>query len=1037
MMANRQIERMMQKLQRFENTLSEMIFQPVAQVEMKWYKTAERLHQIPKESFFTSCENGEAWGGENAYCWFRGTYTPAKELEGKKLYLYPKTTGYEAMLWTNGCPKGIYAAKFIEGSHGNHYCDMLTMHAESGKPIDIALEYYAGNFCIGTIPLINEEFRTFQYEVGPADICVKDELCAEFLFDLKTLNQLAESLDKNNFRRADIIRTLIKVHETVYYSPQDTDEETFHGALREALPFLKESLAKKNSSTAPYAGIIGHSHMDTAWLWTVDETIKKCARTSANQLNLMEQYPEYLFVQSSACHTEMVREHYPELFERLKEAIAAGRYEPNGGVWVESDCNIPTGELIARQFLWGQRYTQKHFNYISDTFWLPDTFGYNAAIPQIMKQSGVKYFLTTKMDWNDTTKFPYDSFWWRGIDGTEVLTHFNKTHVWPDPKTLVEYVAEGKEFDNCIKEKNVTDKRLISFGFGDGGGGPQFEMLEMARRLEDLEGAPKTEYTTVSRFMQKLKQSMTDPSTFSGELYLELHRGTLTNQHQIKKNNRLAEIALHNLEYFTVRNAMVENTAASPEKINPLTGVLLMNQFHDILPGTCIPEVHEQSLAQTSKMIIDANLQSSELMKSPDTDVVTINNTTSFDRDDVVYLDFFPGKRLSGNVKQQLIENISGEKKLAVSGLNIKAYSSVCAKWETGDITDEKTPFDIQGNTLETPFASVQFDSHGYICSFKDKNANNRELCAENGYAFNTLLLAEDVPSAWDNWDVDADLEYKFKPVQKLLSREVIADGIVELRIRSMYELTAKSAVTQDMIFYADSPQVRFETQMNWQDHHRFLKTAFDTSIYANEARHEMQFGYIKRPTTRNNDAEKAKFEVCAHKYSDISETRYGFALMNDCKYGVSAHGSSLRLSLHKGGNRPDYKGDLGMHTCTYAILPHSGGFSAENVVKPAYLLNYKPFITEGKYEFTPLLSMNSEMVVAETIKPCEDEEKAYILRLYECEGATAHAKVSIPDAKAVVQTDLLENAVDTEQENEMITLSFRPFEIKTLKVKY
>ena len=1046
MMADKQINRMLQKLVRLEMTLNERIFQVVDHVEMKWFQTRERLHQIPEASLFSSCEEGDPWGGEDAFCWFLGTYTPGAELQGRRLYLYPKTTGYEAMLWVDGVPRGIYAAKFVEQSHGNHYCDMLVNSAQAGQPVTIALEYFAGNFCIGSLPLINDEKKDFKYQVGSMDICVRDELYTAFLFDLKVVNQLVAALDKNNFRRGVLIRALIKVHERVYYSPEDVEEETFREALEEAHFYLKEVLAGKNSPSAPYAGLIGHSHMDTAWLWIMEETVKKCARTYANQLSLMEQYPEYLFVQSSAYHTEMVRRNYPLLFERIKEAVKSGRYEPNGGVWVECDCNIPSGEMMARQFVWGQRYTRRHFGYTSDTFWLPDTFGYSAAIPQIMKLSGIKYFLTTKMDWNDTNQFPYDSFWWKGIDGTRVLTHLNKTHTWPDPKSIMEYVVEGRESGNSIKEKNVTDKRLISFGFGDGGGGPQFEMLEIARRIEDLEGMPRTGYTTVSRFMQQLEAEMTDPSTYSGELYLELHRGTLTNQHTIKRNNRLAEIALHNLEYFTVRKAMTENTPASAEDITPLTETLLVNQFHDILPGTCIPEAHEQARKEVGDMLRTAEALTGTLLDCGAEKGITISNTTSFTRKDVIYLE---GSRyLDSSLPQQKIQTIDGKEMIAVAGMELPPFSSVSCHYtvetaaqpaianERAPFTKEE-PFRLVENKLTTPYAEIEFDQWGYIASYRDKTSGDRELCSKEGYAFNTFLLAEDVPSDWDNWDIDADLDYKFRPVKELLSREIISLGCVELRIRSTYRLTGKSKLVQDMIFYADSPLVRFETLVDWQDHHRFLKTAFDTALHVSEARHEIQFGHVKRPTTRNNDVEKAKFEVCAHKYSDLSEARYGISILNDCKYGISTKDSSLRLSLHKGGNRPDYKGDLGEHYMVYGILPHNSGFTTEAVVKPAYLMNYKHVVSHSRLEYASLLTIDADHVIAETVKPCEEEQNAFILRLYECEGAFGYAAITVPGANKITETDILEEQNGESLEGDSIRLAFKPFEIKTLKIEY
>ncbi|MDR3121897.1 MAG: glycosyl hydrolase-related protein [Clostridiales bacterium] len=1099
MLGSKQIARMLLKLSRLENELESRMFQKVAELPVSCYETSERLHKIPGEALFKPCKPGDTWGGEGRCCWFRGSYTPPAELSGKPLFLWPRITGYEALLFVDGAPFGLFASKYIVNSHGSHYCDMLVKEAVPGKRIDIALEYYAGHYVIGTKPFETRERTNFEHTVGTVDICLKDDEIIDFLFDLRTLNQLAAVLGEDDFRRAEVVNALTRVHEIVWYSPEDAGEDAFRESLRAAAPYLKKTLARRNSKSAPTAGIIGHSHMDTAWLWTVPETVKKCARTYANQISLMEQYPEYLFVQSSACHSDMIREHYPDLFAKIKERVAEGRYEPNGGVWVECDCNLVSGEMMARQFLWGQRFTLEHFDYLADTFWLPDTFGYSAAIPQIMKLSGVKYFLTTKMAWNDTNDFPYDTFYWKGVDGTKALTHLNKTHIKPDPEALVNYVVRNPRNGDNIKEKTVSNMRLLSFGYGDGGGGPEFEMLESARRVEDLEGLPRARYMTVSDFMQTLERTIVNPSTYSGELYLELHRGTLTNQHTIKRNNRLAEIAIHDLEYITVRHALARSEIADGAQIRPLVGTLLINQFHDILPGTCIPEAHEQSKAETGRLIADARALTAKLAKELTSglaagpaksaaagdcsgaegargDFLTALNTLSFERGDVFYVDAAPGTRLDGaqlgGARQQAVGTLFGDK-LAVAGLTLPAFGAVPLMWgkeahgaqPPARNTEASggagvSPFRVNKkrlDALETPFASVTFDREGYIRSFRDKTENGRELCGE-GYPLNTFLIAEDVPAAWDNWDVDADTELRYRPVKELVSREVVADGAVEFRIRSVYRISEKSKITQDIVFYADTPLVRFETRMDWHENHRFLKTAFDTSIAAAEARHEIQFGHIKRSTARNTDLDKAKFEVSNHKFTDLSETRYGVAILNDCKYGVSVSEGQIRLSLHKGGNRPDYAGDHGVHDCAYAFLPHRGGFSAKSVVHAAYAFNYPPLIVGGAdigspapndaapnsavpgSAVPPLLAIDSDAVLVETVKPCEDEDRAFILRLYECEGSHPFTKLSVPGAKAIVETNLLEVPLeepDAPLATDQIELEFRPFEIKTLRVDY
>ncbi|MDR3167872.1 MAG: glycosyl hydrolase-related protein [Treponema sp.] len=1043
MISTKQIERTVRKLARLCTTLEDRLFTKVDEIPARWYRTDLRLHHVPDRSLFTDCPPDAEWGGEGAYCWLRGTYTPGPQLTGRRLYLYPRATGNEGMLWVDGRPFGIFTTrKPPDGSRGNHYCDLLTLKAEAGKSLDVALEFYAGHENIGTMPLVTET-RTYTYRVGSLDVCVRDELIADVLFDLRVVVEMEAALDPASFRRADVLNALMGIHEAVYYDPDNVEEEFFREGLRQAQVFLKEILRAKNAPGGPWVGLIGHSHMDTAWLWPICETVKKCARTYANQLSLMEQYPEYLFVQSSAYHSEMIRRNYPDLFEGIRQKVREGRYEPNGGIWVECDCNLVSGESMARQFIWGQRYTRKFFNYTADTFWLPDTFGYSAAIPQIMHLAGVRYFLTTKMSWNDTNKFPYDTFYWQGLDGTRVLTHLNQSHLWPGPVNLMEYMVTGKRTGDCVREKTVSRQKLFSFGYGDGGGGPQFEMLEIARRVADIDGLPRTAYTTVSAFMRDLEQRVHNPSVYAGELYLELHRGTLTNQHEIKRNNRLAEIALHDLEYLSVRQAMAAGLPASGELIHPLTETLLVNQFHDILPGTCLPVVHERSITETTALITQARSAAADLLRDPGTaaeGVVTVVNTLSFPRNDVVYLD--EGEyRLPEGARQQRVDSLSQGPRTVVGGLQIEPFSGLpLVRLKAGSAAPQENgntgPFSYTGKVLETPFARVSFGEKGTIDSFLDKTACNRELRGE-GYPLGTFLMAEDVPLIYDNWDVDADIECKYRDCTRLLERVVVSAGSVEFRIRSKYRLSSKSTLEQDMVFYADSPLVLFETKIDWQDHHRFLKAAFDTSVRTVEARHEIQFGFIRRSVFRNTDMEKAKFEVSNHKYTDLSESRYGITILNDCKYGISVYQGQMRLSLHKGGNRPDYRGDLGQHWCNYGFLPHQGGFSAETVVRPAYTFNYKYLIGEGRCKMPSLLQVEAPTVIAEAVKPCEDPQAAFIVRLYECEGSQTNTPVFIPGVREITETNLLEEATAPPVPGERIDLNFRPFEIKTLRVCY
>ncbi len=1029
MLNDKQIERFLKKMESFIERMEPHIFVKVGELEnVEKCHVDKRYHSLP-DLPFEKAEKGSYWEGEGTYCWFKGEYTVPAELDGRTLFIKPHIDGYEALLFVNGKPFGTFASKIVVTSHGNHYCDMIKFAPAAGEKLDIALEYYAGHYVPGCMPFENSGRTEFRFLYNGADICVKDYEVQDFYFDLKTLHQLTEALPADSFSRAKAVNALLKVYENIPTATDDVPFSAVVDALRTVKPVIKEALAAKNGDNAPEAVIIGHSHMDTAWLWHIGETVKKCARTYANQMNLMQQYPEYKFIQSSACHGDMIRKYYPELFEDIRKAVAEGRYEPNGGVWVECDCNITSGESMIRQFLWGQRFTRKYFGYTSNCFWLPDTFGYSAAIPQIMKGCAVDYFLTTKISWNDTNEFPYDTFYWQGIDGTKVFTHFNTTHHHPDVLDVSSNINAG------IKQKGVTDKRMLTFGFGDGGGGPQFEMCEMARRIENLDGVPKTRYSRVGDFMQELERDCVNPNTYRGELYLELHRGTLTNQHTIKRNNRKSELALRDLEIMTVNDAVRNNKIADSAEIAPLYETLLINQFHDILPGTCINKAHLESREQTTNLIKTAKEKTGLLIKGDGDDTVTVINTLSFDRNDVLFLKDIPeGKMIEGRYNQQRYTDPDGNNILLVGGVSIPAFGSVTLRLVEAD-NRFNCNFLREGNKLSAPLYEVTFADNGTIAEYYDKRAGRQIVNGEN---YNTLLMAEDVPAAWDNWDVDADYELKFRNVSNLVASEVVSAGRVAYIIRNKYQISEKSTVTQDMIFFADSAEIRFDTVIDWQDNHQFLKVAFDSDVYDDFARHEIQFGYAKRPTTRNTSEEQAKFEVLNHKYSDISESRYGVAVLNDCKYGISAKDGCLRLSLHKGGTRPDHMGDHdGLHRCIYSVLPHDCAFGTESVIKPSYMLNVPALQTKGAVQIDSFLSIDADNCIVEAIKPCEDAEKAFIVRVYEAEGAYTKAVMNFFDAaEKIAVTNMLEEESEIFEGNS-INLTFRPFEIKTVKVYY
>lgn len=1020
-------DKLLQKLKATADVYSKMIFKRVGSLENPMYADTSRHYRTVPTEGFKPLEVGRRWGGEWQNMWIRGTVTVPYIAGGKKLYAVARTGAYEVLFFVNGKPCGIYNSKNAEYIGAMHTANLICTDAVPGDRFELAFECYAGHYCTGNAPYDNYGKDTassseFINTYLGVDLCLMDETVKDFVFDLLTLLQLAVRLPADNMMRARARNTLEAVYAELPRYPLDHSDEEIHQALTVCRSVMAEVLSQKSADTTRgYVGIIGHSHMDTAWLWPISETIRKCARTYSEALALMEQYPEYKFVQSSALHLDWMRRYYPDIFEGIKRRVAEGRYEPNGGVWVECDCSITSGEAMVRQFLKGQRFTHEHFGYTSDCFWLPDTFGYNAAIPQIMIECGVKYFCTTKMSWNDLNTLPLDTFTWRGMDGSEVLTHFTVIQRFPDVENIVSVMGE-------VKQKQVFDGKLLTYGFGDGGGGPTYGMLELARRTEGLAGIPKTEHITVSDFMKRIEASAHNLPVISGELYLELHRGTLTQMHDIKRGNRKAEVALHDMEVVAALTGSSKSSCS-----DALWECLLKNQFHDILPGTSIPCVNDLARSEVSAVIENAVSETRRLAgKITDGDgYFTVFNTLSFERGDLVYTDLPIGQPFTDVCgRERYIADLGTLPPLSATSFELR---------DTPADLSLKFDYDEAARTVRTRFLTAKFDADGYISSLVYEPLG-REIRREGGEPLNKFYLTEDIPNSYDNWDIDYDTCLKKPLPVKFLGSRLETCGAYELRIRSEYAIGSASHLTQDIIFNSKSPRIDFHTLVDWKEKHALLKVGFDVDISSPTVKNEIQFGCIDRPTTQNNSWETAKFEVCNHKWTDISETRFGVALLNDCKYGISANSSDIRLSLHRGGCRPDATGDSGVHEMTYSILPHEGAFGAENVVHPAYMLNYAPIIVPGKLknEIIPFMQIGESNIICEAIKPAEDVEDAYVARLYECERCRTSCEITLaPDIKEAHIVNMLEEPKEKlDIVNGKIRLEFKPFKIISLLLK-
>lgn len=1011
MQYDRYVNRTYQKFDRMIEAYAGHIFKKLTKIdELSAYPTMEHLRLPPDPALMQPIAAGDTWGEKWGNLWLHADVTVPEECAGETFCVIPDANAVEILCFKNGVPAGIINSKnnFLGGQHSAMF---VAQHAVAGESFALDFECYAGH-----------EGENFTNRFDGLWLCVLDRAICGMVFDLSTVLQMAR-LPADDFLAKTANECLMNAFPYLVEEIDYADMADVYASVEPIRAALAPALAKSDDHdpTRGFVGVIGHSHMDTAWLWPVAETVRKCARTYSEVLTLMDIYPEYTFIQSSALHLDWMRREYPAIFEGIQKRVAEGRYEPNGGVWVECDCNITGGESMVRQFLYGQRFTRKYFGYTSDTFWLPDTFGYNAAIPQIMQGCGVKYFYTTKMGWSDLNPFPADTFVWRGMDGSEVITHLNIMHCLPD-------VQNVKRAINEIRDKRSSSNKLLAYGFGDGGGGPTYAMLEYLRRERDVAGLPEIEPVTISGFMHRLEKSRDTLPLHDGELYLEFHRGTLTSMHDIKRNNRRAEEAMHDLEWANVLSGK-----ARCEETDGLYEVLLKNQFHDILPGTSIECVNVLARKEVGEIIARAKAIAGEYLDTltEGTDnTITAANSLSFDRNEVVTL---TGKTGVIGHNTQSYTAIDGTAKTDVEAA-IPAFGSTVLSLTAAECT-APSPFAAGDHTLETPYYSVIFDEDGYISSLIDKRVD-RQVRNLHGAPLGTLWLGEDVPTTYDNWEIEDDIFRRLKPVTgKMTRRETVSEGAVEYRIRATYNLGKKSAIVIDTVFYAHSPRIDFVSRVDWDERHTLLKVGFDVDVRAFTVKNEIQFGYMERPTTRNTSLEAAKFEVCNHRYSDLSESRYGVAVLNDCKYGISVEGGDMRLTLHKGGCHPDPTNDRGVHDMTWSLLPHTGAFSAENVVREAHAMNHPPLLHAGKAEVAPICRVDESNILCDTVKMAEDVENAFVLRLYECERNRTTAHITIPTACRVWRTNMLEEKIEElpMTADHTVEVSFHPFAIETL----
>lgn len=930
---------------------------------------------------FRAFRVGERWGPPWSTTWFHVRGAVPADWTGKPVVAvfdigFEGITGFtcEALAWRDGRP--------WRGVDPNH----AWLPIDSAE-VDFYLEASAIPKAIVAGPddapsmIALRESGEPAFVFRQADLQVQDKAARSAALDFKVLYELAAALPDGP-RRAQILAAL----------------ERFDGGGDAAE--LKKVLEQPSRSNHLITAV-GHAHIDTAWLWPMRETRRKCARTFSTALALMDEYPDYVFACSQPAQYAWMKETYPSIFEGIREKVAAGRWEPVGSMWVEADCNLPSGEALVRQFLHGKRFFMREFGVDTHELWLPDVFGYPASLPQLIAESGGKYFLTQKLSWNDTNKPAHHTFMWEGIDGTAIFTHFPPADTYNGTFSATEIVRSAADF----KDQGRSQRSLYLYGWGDGGGGPEPDMIESAHRLRSVDGAPRVELGRASDFFRTAGQEAHDLTTWVGELYFELHRGTYTSQARTKLLNRRAEQALREAEVWSV----AAGDRYPRELLDAAWKRLLINQFHDVLPGSSIDWVYEDAERELASVVETAG------------DIIGAAQG-----------------RLAGHGDKLTVFNVNSHPRQAViehEGRPRLVDAPACG-WATHDGTESirLQPVKVSGRVMENHLLRVTWDERGLLTSIWDNEAGREVL----GGPANLLQLHEDNPRNWDAWDVDADYRLQSADLTSLSETSVEMEGPLRAAVRFRREF-GSSAIEQRMVLDAGSRVLRFETEVDWHERHRFLKVAFPVAVRSARATYEIQFGHVERSTHTNTSWDQARFEVCAQRWADLGEAGYGVALLNDCKYGHDILGSVMRLSLLRAPTHPDPEADQGHHRFTYALMPHPGDFRQAGVIAAAEDLNHPLRVARGSLppgERRSLVEVDTPEVVVEAIKRAEDDDSV-VVRLYEAWGGRCRAslRTSLPFSRAFL-CDLLER--DREQvavRDGQVELALTPFKLLTLKL--
>lgn len=1028
------------RIQHWIRTLKEDFYKPLGRIDFEAYRTDRHLsYKELERTVFSPVSPGFTWGNTWEYCWFLGRIVLPEEAERERIVLNLQPGG-ESTLFVDGKEFGTYRADWVAHPHHFMVDNTVAVDAQPGRSYEICMETYAGHYfpnCetgyCATGPVLPGSFQDPLQEgtrrvLGESTYGIWREEAYQLFLDVDTLYRLLMVVEETSLRAVRIAAALKQFTRDVDF---EQEEEGRIACYQVARLNLKEVLEAENGSTAPLFWAVGNGHLDLAWLWPVAETNRKTARTFAAQLRLLEEYPDYRFIQSQPASYEMCRLNYPELFQRIREKIDQGQWIADGAMWVEPDTNMAGGEALIRQLLYGKQYYKEVLGVDSRVLWLPDTFGYTAALPQILKGCDVPYLVTQKIFWccNDGERFPYHYFYWEGLDGTKVTSFLPTSYTYQTDPQDVGTVWKQRE------QKEDLEAFLLPFGYGDGGGGPSRDHIEYIQRQKNLEGSPRMEMGTPEEFFRQMEAEGGPKHTYCGELYFSSHRGTYTSQAQVKKDNRRCELAMREMEIWSSL-AVIRGMSYDKTRADRLWKMLLFQQFHDILPGSSIERVYKESATAHAEILSEASEMAETAVSSLMTagEAVTVMNSLSFSRKAIVTLpaSFRNGAGTTdGTVVpvQQDEDRILGLVQLPPCGwitLQAKDPCQVPANpraylWQ-----------DKVGYHMENEHVAVLINERGHVTSYILKSSG-REMAAGE---MNRLRLFKDVPRHFDAWDIDES--YLDQEVDGAREQEIT---ILSQGLEAVLKVSGRiseSDYVQYIRLAADQERLEFETCVEWRELHRLLKVAFPVSVYGLNARNEMQFGYVERPTHRSRTYDRDRFEVCNHRYTALCDNAHGAAVLNDCKYGISVEGNNMELTLLRAPSSPQMRADNGTQQFTYAFYAWEGGFVDSDVIRQGYELNVKPYMVSGSSAPFSLLNIDRKNIILETMKQAEDGSGDVILRFYEAAGAAVTSRVRInAKVEEAWNCDMLEHPEERIAVSEgELHLNFRAFEIKTIRSK-